>query len=74
LQAARLISKEYAIRWINGKRVEYKDLWALQDVNLEVHKGEVTGIIGQNGAGKSTLLKVIARVMKPTRGNVRVII
>ncbi|MBC8492493.1 MAG: ABC transporter ATP-binding protein [Chloroflexi bacterium] len=65
--------KEYAIRWLNGKRVEYMDFWALHDVNLEVHKGEVLGIIGQNGAGKSTLLKVVARVMKPTEGNVRVV-
>jgi ABC-2 type transport system ATP-binding protein/lipopolysaccharide transport system ATP-binding protein len=64
--------KEYAIRWLNGRRVEYMDFWALHDVNLEVHKGEVLGIIGQNGAGKSTLLKVIARVMKPTKGHVRV--
>ena len=64
--------KEYAIRWLNGRRLEYMDFWALHDVNLEMHKGQVLGIIGQNGAGKSTLLKVIARVMKPTEGNVRV--
>lgn len=65
--------KEYAIRWLNGKRVEYADFWALRDIDLEVAKGEVLGIIGQNGAGKSTLLKVIARVMRPTKGNVRVV-
>jgi ABC-2 type transport system ATP-binding protein/lipopolysaccharide transport system ATP-binding protein len=43
---------------------------ALNNVNLEVKPGEVLGIIGHNGAGKSTLLKVIARVLRPTKGRV----
>lgn len=46
--------------------------WALKDVQFEVEKGEVVGFIGSNGAGKSTMLKVIAGVMKPTKGNVEV--
>lgn len=46
--------------------------WALKDVKFEVKKGEVIGFIGSNGAGKSTMLKVIAGVMKPTKGNVEV--
>ena len=65
--------KEYAIRWLRHRGVEHVDVWALRDVDLEVQKGETLGVIGQNGAGKSTLLKVIARVMKPTNGSVRVI-
>lgn len=48
------------------------DFWALKNVNFDVEKGEVVGFVGSNGAGKSTLLKVIAGVMKPTKGKVSV--
>lgn len=48
------------------------DFWALKNINFDVEKGEVVGFIGSNGAGKSTLLKVIAGVMKPTKGKVSV--
>jgi ABC-2 type transport system ATP-binding protein len=63
--------KEYAIRWVQG-RISHGLFWALNDINLEVHRGEAFGIVGHNGAGKSTLLKVIARVLRPTHGRVRV--
>src|SRR5262249_11319942 len=63
--------KEYAIRLLQG-RVQHEEFKALCGVSLEVHQGEVMGVIGHNGAGKSTLLKLVSRVMKPTGGRVRV--
>lgn len=46
-------------------------VWALQNINFEVKKGEVLGIIGKNGAGKSTLLKILSRVTIPTSGVIK---
>jgi ABC-type polysaccharide/polyol phosphate transport system ATPase subunit len=61
--------KEFAIRRLQ-RRVAYEEFWALRDIRLDVHRGEVLGIVGRNGAGKSTMLKVVARVLRPTVGRV----
>ena len=61
--------KEYMIRRFQGK-IALGDFWALHHLDLSIYKGEMLGLIGPNGAGKSTLLKLIARVMRPTKGRV----
>ena len=64
--------QEYVIHRLRGGTIAYDELLAVRGVSLEVDRGETLGIIGPNGAGKSTLLKVIAGVIKPTRGAVDV--
>jgi len=51
-------------------RTRFREFAALTDIDLEVPKGTMLGIIGSNGSGKSTLLRVIARVYRPTSGRV----
>lgn len=61
--------KEFFVKKIK-RQMRYEEFVALDDVSLQVNKGEVVGIVGLNGSGKSTLLKLVSGIMKPTSGTV----
>src|SRR5262245_50905483 len=58
-------------RWRHPfRRAPREEFSALTEVSLDVHRGEVVGVIGRNGAGKSTMLKILSRIVTPTSGRV----
>lgn len=61
--------KTLVVDRLRGRRP--REFTALDDVSLQVRRGETVGLIGHNGAGKSTLLSIIARTMAPSEGSVR---
>jgi len=63
---------EHIVTWLKGNSTTYEEFWAVKDVSFRVKKGETIGIIGENGSGKSTLLKIIAGVLWPDSGSVKV--
>ena len=63
--------KEFFVRLFKGK-LKHEEFWVLNDINLEVKRGESLALIGLNGCGKTTLLKIIAGVIEPTKGEVRI--
>lgn len=54
------------------RRRYHREFWALQDLDLEVERGECVGLVGSNGAGKSTTLKLLAGKLRPTTGSAEV--
>lgn len=58
---------------VNSLRKEFGTVVAVNDVSLSVDKGQVWGLIGPNGAGKTTLLRILATVLRPTSGRVRLL-
>jgi ABC-type polysaccharide/polyol phosphate transport system ATPase subunit len=76
------VSKSYAIYDAPGDRLKellslsrlkrHQDFWALHDVSFEVKRGETFCIVGENGSGKSTLLQMVAGILHPTSGSVKV--
>ncbi|MDX9994558.1 MAG: ABC transporter ATP-binding protein [Rhodocyclaceae bacterium] len=80
--AARNLTKTYRLFGHPGDRIKqffslglrryHREFTALQDVSLDIRKGETIGIIGHNGSGKSTLLQLICGILKPTSGSIAV--
>lgn len=57
---------------LTGVSYSYNGEKAVDDINLEIKRGDFLGIIGPNGSGKTTLLKIILGLIKPQTGTVRV--
>jgi peptide/nickel transport system ATP-binding protein len=70
LVEVRGLTKLYPVHlgWLSRRR---SWLSAVEDVNLDVRRGEVLGLVGESGSGKSTLARLLARLIEPTRGEVR---
>lgn len=78
----RNLTKEYRLynkpiqrvveTFLPSERTYHQAFRALDNVSLEIHKGETVGIVGRNGSGKSTLLQIICGIVKPTVGAVDV--
>ena len=64
--------KDRFLETILPRYQKHGEFSAIEDLNLEIKKGEVLGILGKNGAGKSTLLKMITGVVTPTSGTIEV--
>ncbi|MDB6426427.1 MULTISPECIES: ABC transporter ATP-binding protein [unclassified Curtobacterium] len=56
----------------SNRRKRADEFWALRNVSFDVRPGEAIGVVGRNGQGKSTLLKLVAQVMLPDEGRIRV--
>src|ERR1700742_3060866 len=67
----KLRAREFLIRGKSGLQGD-DQFWALRDVSFTITEGESIGVIGGNGHGKSTLLRLVAGVMIPDEGSVRV--
>ena len=76
LLSIKNLTKQYSKNQINLRSIFFnknKNLfYALENINLDITKGEKLAFLGKNGSGKSTLLKIISRITVPTEGEVQV--
>ena len=63
--------KEYVVKLVK-RQLMFQEFLAIQDLSLNIKKGEAWALVGVNGSGKSTLLKAISGIMKPYKGKIRV--
>jgi lipopolysaccharide transport system ATP-binding protein len=63
--------KELSIRILRGVGKK-RSIKALDDISMDIHRGEVYGVVGRNGSGKSTLLRVLSRITMPTSGRIQI--
>ncbi len=54
------------------KKNKKTEIYAVNDISVQVKEGEIVGILGPNGAGKTTLLRMLSRLMRPTSGTVSI--
>ncbi len=67
-----MISMNQALLEVEELRVDYEDLTAVNDVSFRIEPGTVYGLIGPNGAGKTSIIRVLATLLEPTYGRVRI--
>ena len=65
---SRADGKSLPVISIRGLTKRYGSLTALNDLNLDVHRGETFGVLGLNGAGKTTAIRLLLDLLRPTRG------
>ena len=63
--------KEYVVKALK-RELFFEEFWALSDVSFTLDRGEILGVMGPNGAGKSTLMRIVAGIVKPTAGRVKI--
>ena len=66
-----LSHKEVVLR-TNGLSKKFGKRWAVKDLNIEVHRGDVFSFLGPNGAGKSTTIRMILTLLRPTAGSIEI--